>query len=61
MQLLDILNKLEKASYRASKKTGILPETTKWLGHDIDENGVKPYEEKLEAILKLKLPHNTRN
>ena len=32
----------------------------KWLGHEIDENGIKPNEEKVEAILKLKLPENTK-
>ena len=31
----------------------------KWLGHEIDENGIKPNEEKIEAILKLKPPENT--
>ena len=25
---------------------------TKWLGHEIEENGIKPNEEKVEAILK---------
>ena len=33
---------------------------TKWLGHEIDENGNKPKEEKVEAILKLKSPENTK-
>ena len=32
----------------------------KWLGHEIDENGIKPNEEKVEAILKLKPPENTK-
>ena len=27
---------------------------TKWLGHEVDENGIKPNEEKVEAIVKLK-------
>ena len=31
-----------------------------WLGHDIDENGIKPNEEKVEAILKLEPPKNTK-
>ena len=34
---------------------------TKWLGHEIDENGIKPYEEKVEAILKLNPPENTKD
>ena len=33
---------------------------TKWLGHEINENGIKPNEEKVEAILKLKPPENTK-
>ena len=33
---------------------------TKWLGHEIDENGIKPNEEKIEAILKLNPPENTK-
>ena len=33
---------------------------TKWLGHEIDENGIKPNEEKVEAILKLNPPKNTK-
>ena len=27
---------------------------TKWLGNEIQEYGIKPKEEKLKAILKLK-------
>ena len=33
---------------------------TKWLGLEIDENGIKPNEEKVEAILKLKSSENTK-
>ena len=32
---------------------------TKWLGHEIDENGIKPNEEEVEAILKLNPQENT--
>ena len=34
---------------------------TKWLGHKINENGMKPNQEKVEAILKLKSPKNTKD
>ena len=34
---------------------------TKWLGHEINENGIKSNEEKNEAILKLKAPGNTKD
>ena len=33
---------------------------TKWLGQKNDENGIKPIEEKVEAILKLNQPENTK-
>ena len=60
-KLFDVLNKLEKAGYRASKKTSeLFMNRLKWLGHEIDENGIKPNEEKMEAILKLKPPENTK-
>ena len=60
-KLFEILNKLEKAGYRASKKKSeFFMNRTKWLGHEIDENRIKPNEEKVEAILKLKPPENTK-
>ena len=60
--MFDVLNKLEKAWYRASKKKSeFFLNRTKWLGHEVDENGIKPNEEKLEAILKLKQPKNTKD
>ena len=33
---------------------------TKWLGQEIDENEINPEEEKVEAILKLEPPNNTK-
>ena len=59
-KLFDVLSKLEKAGYRASKqKSEFFLKRTKWLGHEINENGIKPNEEKVEAIQKLKSPINT--
>ena len=34
---------------------------TKWLGHEINENGLKPNEEQVEAILKLEARENTKD
>ena len=60
-KLFDVLNKLEKAGYRASERTSeFFMNQTEWLGHQIDENGIKPNEEKVEAILKMKSPNNTK-
>ena len=33
---------------------------TKWLGHELDKNGNKPIEEKVEAKRNLKPPENTK-
>ena len=60
-KLFDILNKLGKAEYPASKrKSEFFMNRTKWLGNEIDDNGIKPNEEKVEAILKLNPPENTK-
>ena len=32
----------------------------KWLGHEIDEEGIKPNKEKVKAILDLKHPENPK-
>ena len=62
IKLFDVPNKLEKAGYRANKnKSEFFMNETKWLGRGINENGIKPNEQKMEAILKLKAPENTNN
>ena len=33
---------------------------TKWLGHEIDENGIKPNEENVEVMLQLKPQENAK-
>ena len=54
-KLFDVLNELEQAGYRASKKKSeFFMNKTKWLGYEINGNGIKPNEEKVEAILSLK-------
>ena len=61
-KLFDILEKLEKAGYRASKKKSeFFMNRIKWLGHKIDENGIKQNEEKIQAILKLEPSKNTKD
>ena len=58
-KLIDVLSKLEKAGYRASKrKSEFFLKQIKWLGHEINENGIKSNEEKVEAIQKLKSPNS---
>ena len=60
-KLFEILKKLENAGYRASeRKSEIFLNKTKWLGHEIDEMGIKPNKEKVKAILELKHPENQK-
>ena len=48
--------------YRASKrKSEFFMSQTKLLGHEIDENGIKPNDESVEAILKLKPTEHAKN
>ena len=46
-KLFDVLKKLENAGYRASeKKSEFFQNKMKWLGHEIDEEGIKPNKKK---------------
>ena len=59
--MFDVLKKLENAGYRASeKKSEFFQNKIKWLGHEIDEDGIKPNKEKVKAILDLKHPENPK-
>ena len=60
-KLFDVLKKLEDAGYQASeRKSEFFLKSTKWLGHEIDETGIKPNKEKVKAILELKHPENQK-
>ena len=60
-KLFDVMRKLENAGYRANeKKSEFFQNKMKWLGHEIDEDGIKPNKEKVKAILDLKHPENPK-
>ena len=60
-KLFDVLKKLKDAGYRASeRKSEFFLKCTKWLGHEIDETGIKLNKEKVKAILELKHPENQK-
>ena len=60
-KLFPVLKKLENAGYRASeRKSELFSNKTRWLGHEIDETGIKPNKEKGKAILDLKHPENQK-
>ena len=60
-KLFDVLKKLENAGYRASeKKSEFFQNKIEWLGHEIDEDEIKPNKGKVKAILDLKHPGNRK-
>ena len=60
-KLFDVLEKMENAGYRASeRKSEFFKNKMNWLGHEIDEDGIKPNKEKVKTILELKHPENPK-
>ena len=60
-ELREVLTKLQEAGYRASeRKTELFKKELTWLGYLINQNGVKPIQDKADAITKLKAPTNTK-
>ena len=54
-KLFAVFRKLEITVYRATEiKSDFFQNILEWLGHEIDEDGIKPNKEKVEAILELK-------
>ena len=61
-KLFDVVRKLENAGYRASEsKSEFFQNKMNFPGHEIDEDGIKPNEEKVKAKLDLKHPENQKN
>ena len=60
-QLSNVLDKRERAGYKASKeKSKFLEDEVNWLGFRITKSGIVPLREKTEAIRKLKAPKNIK-
>ena len=56
-ELTEVLTKLENAGYRLSEnKSEFFKSEIEWVGHKIDQNGIKPLQDKLKAIQELKEP-----
>ena len=61
-ELIDVLTQLEKAGYRLSKsKSELFKTEIEWIGHKIDQNGIRQLQDKLLAIKELKEPKNEKN
>ena len=60
-KLREVLTKLQNPGYRASEeKTELFKKELTWLGYHINQNGVKPTEDKTEAITNLEAPNDVK-
>ena len=59
--LIDVLTKLENAGCRLSEnKTEFFKSEVEWVGHKIDQNGIRPLQDRHKAIQELKEPKNEK-
>ena len=60
-ELTEVLTPLENAGYRLSEnKSEFFKSEVEWIGHKIDQNGIRPLQDKLMAIKNLKQPNNEK-
>ena len=60
-ELREVLSKLQETGHRASeRKIELLKKELTWLEYQIYQKGVKPIQDKTEAMTKLKAPTNTK-
>ena len=60
-ELIDVLTKLENAGYRLSEtKSEFFKTEIEWIGHRIDQAGIRPLQDKLLVIKELKQPNNEK-
>ena len=58
-ELIDVLTRLENAGYKLSEnKSKFFKTEIEWIGHKIDQNGIRPLQDKLMATKELKRPNN---
>ena len=57
----ETITKLEKAGNRLNpKKCEFFKREIKWVGHRIDQQGIRPLQDKLDAIEKINIPKNEK-
>ena len=61
-KLMEVLTKLENAGYHLSEsKSELFTTEIEWIGHKIDQNSLRPLQDKLLAIKELKEPKDEKN
>ena len=60
-ELIDVSPKLENAGYRLSEnKTKLFKSEIEWVGHKINQNGMRQLQDNFKAIQELKEPKNEK-
>ena len=60
-KLIDVLSRLENAGLRLNEnKSEFFRTEIKRIGHKLDQNGIRPLQDKLMAIKELKQPKNEK-
>ena len=58
-EMSETMTKLEKAGYRLNrKKWEFFKKESQWVGHKTDQPGIRPLQDKLDAITKINIPKN---
>ena len=61
MEVRETMTKLEKAGYRLNpNKCEFFKKEIEWVGHKIDQQGIRPLQDKLDAIKKINIPKNEK-
>ena len=59
--MAEVLESLEIAGYRLSgSKSEFFKSEIEWIGHTINQEGIRPLQDKLTAIKELKAPENEK-
>ena len=54
MEVRETMTKLERAGYRLNpNKCEFIKKKIEWVGHKIDQQGIRPLQDKLDAIKKI--------
>ena len=60
-EVRETMKKLEEAGYRLNpKKCDFFKKEIEWVGHKIDQQEIRPLQDKLEAITKINKPKNEK-
>ena len=60
-EVKETMEKLEKAGYRLHpNKCEFVKQEAEWIGKKRDPNGIRPLQDKVEAITKIETPKNEK-